>query len=78
MARNKEDLIKIGEAIRMERLRRRMSQDNLAELAGLAQAQHISKIENAEVDIRISTLLAIFRVLNLSLDDIVGLNNDKK
>ena len=76
MAKNKEDLIKIGEAIRMERFRRRLSQDNLAELAGLAQAQHISKIERAEIDMKVSTMLAIFRVLNLSLDDIVGLNND--
>ncbi len=68
-----EDLILIGEAIRIERLKRHLSQEQLAELAKISQSQHISRIEKADVDMRVSTLLKILRALNIKLEDLINL-----
>jgi len=68
-----EDLIVIGEAIRIERLKRHLSQEQLAEIAKISQSQHISRIEKADVDMRVSTLLKILRALDLKLEDLITL-----
>ncbi|MBD5401496.1 helix-turn-helix transcriptional regulator [bacterium] len=74
MKKDKKDLIVVGEAIRLERFRRKLTQDKLAEMAGIAQPQHISKIEHAEVDMKITTLFSILRALDLKLEDLIDLN----
>lgn len=68
-----EDLIIIGEAIRIERLKRHLSQEQLAEIAGVPNFQHLGRIEKGDVDMRTSTLLKILRALNLKLDDLIKL-----
>ena len=68
-----EDLNTIGEAIRIERLKRHLTQEQLAEMSGLSQSQHISRIEKADVDMRVSTLVKILRALNLKFEDLIEL-----
>lgn len=54
------------EALRTARQRKKLSQRALADLAGLPQS-HISKIEQGKVDLRLSSLTALARVLGLEL-----------
>ncbi len=68
-----EDLIVIGEAVRLERLRRHLSQEQLSELASIPNAQHLGRIEKGNIDMRVSTLLKILRALNLKLEDLIEL-----
>lgn len=68
-----QDLIHLGEAIRLERLRRHLSQEELAEAAQLSQSTHISRIEKADVDMRVSTLIKILRALNIKFDDLIDI-----
>jgi len=68
-----EDLKVIGEAIRIERLKRHLTQEQLADTAGLSQSQHISRIEKADVDMRVSTLVKILRALKLKFEDLIEL-----
>ena len=70
---NKEDLTVLGDGIRLERLRRKWSQERLAEKAGLSQSQHISRIESGLVDIQVSTLFSIIRALDCKLEDLIDL-----
>ena len=62
-----EELIKLGNNIRAERNRLRMSQEQLAAKADL-QTNHISNIENGKYDIKFTTLLAIMKALNVPFD----------
>lgn len=71
-----EDLRILADAIRLERLRRKWSQEQLAEYSGIGQCQQISRIETGNVDIRVSTLFAILRALNLKLEDLIDLSKD--
>ncbi len=68
-----EDLITIGEAIRIERLRRHLSQEQFAEIANMTNFQHLGRIEKGDIDMRTSTLLKILRALNLKLEDLIKL-----
>ncbi len=67
MHRINSDLVKLGNNIRAERNRLHYSQEKLAEIANI-QMQHLSKIENGEIDIRFTTLLAIMNGLNISFE----------
>ena len=62
-----EELIKLGNNIRAERNRLRMSQEQLAAKADL-QTNHIINIENGKYDIKFTTLLAIMKALNVPFD----------
>ncbi|MBS6603826.1 MAG: helix-turn-helix transcriptional regulator [Brachyspira sp.] len=75
--KNKEDLTVLGDGIRLERLRRKWSQESLAEKAGLSQSQHISRIESGLVDIQVSTLFSIIRALDCKLEDLIDLGGGK-
>ena len=68
-----EDLIKMGEAIRLERLKRHLSQEKFAELADIPTFQHLGKIEKGLVDIQITTLLKILRALKVKFEDLIEL-----
>lgn len=76
MKKNK-DLIELGDSIRLERLRRKWSQEQLAEKADLSQYQHVGRIERAELDTRVSTLFSILRALDCKLEDLIDLNGGK-
>ena len=54
-------------ALRKARVRLGLSQRELSEISGVQQAQ-ISKFENGAVDLRLSSLVALFRALELELE----------
>ena len=58
--------------LRAERNRQRLSQEQLAEMAGL-QMQHVSKIENGQTDIRFTTLIATLKALNIPFEKLYEL-----
>lgn len=57
----------IGNKLRAARTRKGLSQRELAAKTGLLQAQ-ISKIENGASDLRLSSLIALSRALDLELE----------
>jgi transcriptional regulator with XRE-family HTH domain len=57
----------ISERLKAHRVNRGLSQRQLSELSGVPQAQ-ISKLENGQADVRISTLVSIARALKLELE----------
>lgn len=67
-----ETLQILGNNLRAERNRQRLSQEQLAEMAGL-QMQHVSKIENGQTDIRFTTLIAILKALNIPFEKLYEL-----
>lgn len=73
MKKNK-DLSILADSIRLERHRRKWSQEQLAEYSNIGNYQQISRIENGQVDMRVSTLFAILRALNLKLEDLIDLD----
>jgi len=52
------DAVKIGRRLRAERTRRFLTQDQLAQKAGISQKQ-LSKIENDDAEPRFSTILRL-------------------
>ena len=62
----------LGNNLRAERNRQRLSQEQLAEMAGL-QMQHVSKIENGQTDIRFTTLIVILKALNIPFEKLYEL-----
>jgi len=57
----------IAEALKEARKRKKLSQRALSALAGVPQS-HISKIESNAVDLRLSSLVAIARALDLEIE----------
>lgn len=62
----------MGQRIREWRLRRELSQAEVARLAGITQAS-LSNYENGKRDLPLSTLLGVARALNVSLGDLLDL-----
>jgi transcriptional regulator with XRE-family HTH domain len=58
------DAVKIGRRLRAERTRRFLTQEQLAQKAGISQKQ-LSKIENNEVEPRFSTILSLAEALGV-------------
>lgn len=56
----------VGDEIRMARLRRKLSQKELAEMCGITQAA-LCKIERGETDVKLSTLALIRSALALNI-----------
>ena len=73
----RNDLAILGDGIRLERLRRKWSQEYLADVAGLSQSQHVSRIESGKVDMQVTTLFAILRVLDCDLNELIDLRGAK-
>ena len=73
----KDDLLILGDNIRLERLRKKWSQEYLADVAGLSQSQHISRIESGKVDMQVTTLFSILRALDCDLKDLIDLRGEK-
>lgn len=64
-----------GEAVRAERVEKKLSQERLSEMANITR----NTVSNIEVgsDTSLSTAVALASVLNLSLDNIFKLNGDR-
>lgn len=71
------DLEILGDNIRMERAKRKLTQEQLAEMCGSMSGQHLGKIEKGEIDIRTTTLFAILRALDCDLKDLIDLRGEK-
>jgi len=65
----KEILIKFGNNLRAERARLGLSQEKLAELAGLSYFTHIGKIERGEINAKLTTIVKLLKALNLPFDE---------
>lgn len=63
-----ENLLKLGQKIRYERIKRNLSQDELADLVGLSR-QAVSKLELGLSDLKFSNLYNIAKALDLNLGD---------
>ena len=63
----------IGQRIRQERLRHRLSQEHLAELTG-ASPQYISHIETARKKASLEMILKIANALDVSVDQLIADN----
>ena len=70
---DREILKKIGNNLRAERNRLNLSQEELAEMADL-QRQHISKIENGQINMRVSTLVPLLMALNIKFEQLFDVN----
>jgi transcriptional regulator with XRE-family HTH domain len=57
---------RLGETVRMERTRRRLSQQEVAKLAGVSPTR-VTEIENATRDPRLSTVESIVGALGMTL-----------
>ena len=64
------NLAVLGEIIRAERDRRGLSQEALADLAGLSRT-HVGEVERGEVGLSFSTLEAVADGLGMPLSDII-------
>ena len=62
------DLLKIGEAIKIRRIKRRIHQTKLAEQLGISQT-HLSNAENGRVMLSLKALLKLKRIFDCTLDD---------
>jgi HTH-type transcriptional regulator/antitoxin HipB len=56
----------LGETIRQARLDRKLTQEELGRLVGVQKAQ-ISKLENSLTDVRVETILKVFKALNAKI-----------
>lgn len=59
----------VADNIRIERLRKRFSQEKLAEMAGVS-TKYINMIENYKVNPTIVVIIKICRALNINLNTI--------
>lgn len=67
------DLIKLGQKIKFERIKRNLSQEQLAELANLS-VHGLSNIETGKTDIRYTNLLQISTAFNLRICELLDFN----
>ncbi len=67
------DLVKLGQKIKFERIKRNLSQEKLAELANLS-VHGLSNIETGKTDIRYTNLLQISKAFELRLCDLLDFN----
>ena len=68
------DLLKIGEAIKIRRIKRRIHQTKLAEHLGISQT-HLSNAENGRVMLSLKALLKLKRIFDCTLDELVDPEN---
>lgn len=61
------DYVKLGEKIKKERMRNRLTQEMLAELADITSS-YVGQIERGERKVTLSKLVRIANVLNVSVD----------
>lgn len=67
------DLIKLGQKIKFERVKRNLSQEQLAELANMS-VHGLSNIETGKTDIRYTNLLQISKAFDLRICELLDFN----
>jgi len=63
-----ETLLKLGQKIRYERMKKNLSQEDLADLVGLSK-QSISALETGTSNVKFTNLYNIAKTLDLNLGD---------
>ena len=71
---SKDILMKFGNKIREERLKRGYSQETFAELVGVHRT-YIGMIERAEKNITLKNIEKISKALNISINKLLDFNN---
>lgn len=64
------DLIKLGQKIKFERIKRNLSQEQLAELSNLS-VHGLSNIETGKTDVRYTNLLQIAKAFEMRLCELL-------
>jgi len=68
---NKREILrKFGKNVRLERVRQDITQEKLAEMAGLSCFSHIGKIERGEMNPTLTTILAIMNALKIPFENL--------
>lgn len=67
------DYVKLGEKIKKERMRNRLTQEMLAEMADITSS-YVGQIERGERKVTLSKLVRIANVLNISIDYLLSDN----
>ena len=67
------DYVKLGEKIKIERIRNRFTQEMLAEMADITSS-YVGQIERGERKVTLSKLVRIANVLNVSVDYLLSDN----
>lgn len=66
---DKKDILKeFGRNLRFERLKKGLSQEQLAEAAGVSYGQVIGMIERGEVNTSLSVIISLLSVLNIDFE----------
>ena len=66
---DKKDILKeFGRNLRLERLKKGLSQEQLAEAAGVSYGQVIGMIERGEVNTSLSVIISLLSVLNIDFE----------
>ena len=73
--KDKEILKEIGNNLRAERSRLGLSQEQLAEMAGLSYGQVIGTIERGEINTSILAIIKILRALNIDFEKLYDIKN---
>jgi len=69
--------MKLGTAIKTERLKKKLTQEYIADELNISQRAY-SKIENNEVQLKIDRLYRICEILDISPTNLIRDNNTKK
>ena len=67
------DLVKLGQKVKFERMKRNLSQEQLAELSNLS-VHGLSNIETGKTDIRYTNLLQIAKAFEMRLCEFLDFN----
>lgn len=67
------DLLKLGQKIKFERIKRKYSQEQLAELANIS-IHGLSNIETGKTDVKYTNLLQIAKAFNVRLCELLDFN----
>ena len=67
------ELIKLGQKIKFERLKRNFSQEKLAELSHIS-VHGLSNIETGKTDIKYTNLLSIAEAFEMKLSELLDFN----
>lgn len=67
------ELVKLGQKIKFERIKRNLSQEKLAELAQLS-VHGLSNVETGKTDIRYTNLIQVAKAFNLRVCELLDFN----
>ena len=67
------ELIKLGQKIKFERIKRKLSQEQLAECSGIS-VHGISNIETGKTDVKYTNLQKLAKAFNIRVSELLDFN----